>query len=538
MGHWAAIPIIPCFLLFTEVSSASFLVCLKFASPEVPMESRFPKVVTLPAGGRMGKFLLLLLTGLLPLVLSGCATKRLKVDFTGFEKAYAQTSNQELLLNLARLENRDPTYFFKIGSIQSTYKMAASVGGAASYALQTTNIAAGSPTGGGTPSLSYENDPVFTFIPVNDQENAQLLLKPIPPESFYFLYEQGWRVDQLVRLMVDRLELTRYDKDQHTCTVETIRNTPPNDYRRDQASLSSYATFLRISAIAYWLQRHGYLLLRGTNTFVPYSLDNDPGLDNSPAFITNAPKGQDFVSAAGKTPAAIWHLDPKTKTWLLGEKVFSPIFSLYPLESDGTTPGPDVKLVPGIKHIEDQIREDSEMSGLQEGPALHEVLKELAAGFTIEGSANLQDPCASTSGKSAVSAHLVMRSLIGLMAAAAQEQAPFEALVTADPAVLPSAYLTREQAAALGPPPLFLKAVPAIEQLPVLRLTGSSANEAMTPIIQLNYRGKNYRIADESSTAGTDNQYWNRDVFRLINQLTSQVTVDISKFPLTEILQQ
>jgi hypothetical protein len=131
-----------------------------------------------------------------------------------------------------------------------------------------------------------------------------------------------------------------------------------------------------------------------------------------------------------------------------------------------------------------------------------------------------------------------MRSLIGLMAAAAQEQAPFEALVTADPAVLPSAYLTREQAAALGPPPLFLKAVPAIEQLPVLRLTGSSANEAMTPIIQLNYRGKNYRIADENSTAGTDNQYWNRDVFRLINQLTSQVTVDISKFPLTEILQQ
>jgi hypothetical protein len=487
----------------------------------------------------MGKFLLLLLSGLLPLGLSSCAAKRLKVDFTGFEKVYAQTSNQELLLNLARLQNRDPTYFFKIGSIQSTYKMAASVGGAASYALQSTNITAGSPTGGGTPSVSYENDPVFTFIPVNDQENAQLLLKPIPPESFYFLYEQGWRVDQLVRLMVDRLELTRFDKDKHTCTVETIRNTPPNDYHRDQAALSSYATFLRISAVAYWLQRHGYLLLRGTNTFVPYSLDNDQGLDNTKDFIANAPKGSDFVSASQKS--AIWHLDPKTKTWLLGEKVFSPIFSLYPLESDGTTPGPDVKLVPGIKNIEDQIRADSEMSGLQEGPALHEVLKELAAGFTIEGSANQKDPCASTSGTSSISAHLVMRSLIGLMAAAAQEQAPFEALTSADPTVPPSPYLTPEQAAALaalGPPPLFLKAVPAIEQLPILRLTGSSSDEAMGPIIQLNYRGKNYRIADESSTVGTDNQYWNRDVFRLINQLTSQVTVDISKFPLTEILQQ
>jgi hypothetical protein len=134
-----------------------------------------------------------------------------------------------------------------------------------------------------------------------------------------------------------------------------------------------------------------------------------------------------------------------------------------------------------------------------------------------------------------------MRSLLGLMAAAAQEQAPFEALKNADPTVPPSPYLTPEQTAALaalGPPPLFLKAVPVIEQLPILRLTGSSSDEAMGPIIQLNYRGKNFRIADENSTVGTDNQYWNRDVFRLINQLTSQVTVDISKFPLTEILQQ
>jgi len=53
----------------------------------------------------------------------------------------------------------------------------------------------------------------------------------------------------------------------------------------------------------------------------------------------------------------------------------------------------------------------------------------------------------------------------------------------------------------------------------------------------VSYRGKIYRIADKKSADVADNQYWNRDIFRLINQLTSQVTVDISKFPLTEILQ-
>ena len=30
---------------------------------------------------------------------------------------------------------------------------------------------------------------------------------------------------------------------------------------------------------------------------------------------------------------------------------------------------------------------------------------------------------------------------------------------------------------------------------------------------------------------------WNRDLFRLISQLTAQVTVDISKFPLPTLLQ-
>ncbi len=231
------------------------------------MELTFRAGSPFSSKSQIGKLLLWTLCAGLPLGLSGCATKRLKIDFTGFEKVYAQTSNQEMLLNLARLENRDPTYFFKIGQITSAYKMNVSLAGTAGYALQSTNIAAGSPNGSGTPSAIYENDPIFTFIPVNDETNAQLLLKPVPAETFYFMYEQGWRVDQLVRLMVDRFEVTRYDAANGRCSVETIRNTPPADYIRDPDELSSYATFLRVNAIIYWLQRHGYLLLRGQNIF-------------------------------------------------------------------------------------------------------------------------------------------------------------------------------------------------------------------------------------------------------------------------------
>jgi hypothetical protein len=44
-------------------------------------------------------------------------------------------------------------------------------------------------------------------------------------------------------------------------------------------------------------------------------------------------------------------------------------------------------------------------------------------------------------------------------------------------------------------------------------------------------------VADPSQAQDPNDEYWNRDMFRLIGSLTSQVTVDISKFPLPEILQ-
>jgi len=476
-----------------------------------------------------GTHLRLFLIGLLSLSLCGCAVKRLKTDFVGFERAYADTSNREVLLNLARLQNRDPTYFFKIGQITSAYKMQASLTGVGSYAVGNANPLVGGPAGGGTPLVDYEHNPIFTFVPVNDETNARLLLKPVPAETFYILYEQGWRVDQLFRLMVDRVELTRSSAEN--CTVETIRNVPPTvylksdgtpdtDYLRDPDELSSYVTFLRINAVVYWLQKHGYLLLRGTSAFVPYN--NNSGLDDS---AVNAPKAQDVVSASQKN--AVWeHVDGK---WLLGEKVFSPIFSLYPLHAEGT------KLLPHVAQIKEEMLNDPEMKELRQGPALDVILRSLAHGFTIEGSTDHQDSCNPTSGAYGISAHLVMRSLIGLMAAAAQEQIPYDALAHANPIIPNSRNVPSEQQ--LKTLPRFLEAVPAIERNPLLRLTGTADDQETQPVIQLNYRETYYRIADQKSADGTENQYWNRDMFRLINQLTSQVTVDISKFPLTEILQ-
>ncbi len=101
-------------------------------------------------------------------------------------------------------------------------------------------------------------------------------------------------------------------------------------------------------------------------------------------------------------------------------------------------------------------------------------------------------------------------------------------------------------------PASFTSLVPKIEQLPVLKLTEREGDAPLSARnafelgklgLNVKYRGRDYYIADSESSGAkgfpfvSDNQYWNRDMFRLINELSSQVSVDISKFPLPEVLQ-
>src|SRR5580704_10563066 len=253
--------------------------------------------------------LMVLVAGCAILLLTGCGPKRVRADFTHYENSYAVTSNQEMLLNLARLEQHDPTYFFKLGQINSSYRMEAALTGAGNVATVNTPPATTVPTGTASPTLLYENDPSFSFIPVNDQTNAQLLISPVPENVFYSLFQQGWRVDQLFRLMVDRIEVT-LPPDPSTptdkgCRIEVIRNVPPPAFEDTNSpegarALSRYVTFLRVSAVVYELQQHGLLLLRGTNTFSP--IDKDSFIPNTEKTAGAAGAGQQPTDSTMKTP--------------------------------------------------------------------------------------------------------------------------------------------------------------------------------------------------------------------------------------------
>jgi hypothetical protein len=434
----------------------------------------------------------------------GCsAAGRLKVDYTNYEDIYALTSNREMLLNLARLDQHDPTYFFKLGQIATSYQMSAGLSGTGNYMIQGTG-SGGNAIGGGTPTLFYQKNPSFQFIPVNDDATAQQLLKPIDPLIFYNLYQQGWRVDQLFRLMVDRIEF----RQPGTKYWEVIRNNPTVD------NAENYARFLRVSAIAYEMQKQGFLRLQGRANFVPV-----PG--SVPAA---APTAQNIMDAQAK--GLIWRQDEKGQ-WQLAQSNVIGVFSLNEPAAPGETPAAaDAALNAKI---------DADMPELSKGGLAGQTVQQifiqvLKDGFTVQQSYDDTD----VADQKRFSCQIVMRSLIGVMAAAAQEQDDFKELMTKNPAI--PAPTAADPNATLA----FTDVVPPVEQQPIVRLKWDATEKTIEPLVQLTYRDNSYEVTDASMAPATNpdaDMDWNRDVFRLLTQLTAQVTVDISKFPLPSILQ-
>lgn len=595
--------------------------------------------------------------------LAGCGPRRVRADFAGYERSYAHTSNREVLLNLARLQQHDPTYFFKLGQISSTYQMQAGLSGFGQYVPQGSNTGIEVPTGGGTPTAAFQNYSAFNFVPVSDEANARVLLSPVPSEVFYDLYYQGWRVDQLFRLMVDRIELTLpADPEGKTCKVRIIRNAPPPvfktgsgdssettiDYAHEQSAVVDYVTFLRVSAIVYALQKYGMLQLRGASRFEPLDKHSFieakantspsageqtlqvPGHENVVVIMPGgkpesggnsaAPTAKDFVDAAAK--GHVWELQKMpdgTNGWLLGQNINFLEFQLTssPLQLAGatktasgnntteTTTGnlmckPETTFGDNVMDTDTLLRteiipRDESLQGLQFAPELTDVLEILSRGFSIEVPSaeeqNEQGVCPKDWREGAPS-RLVMRSLIGVMAASAQEQEAFDRLkadnkplqLTEHSPLISMVTGTHnglmildnqnpQKSAPVKPNPAydammkgleakqqatFNQLVPSIEQLPVLRLNWANfgtdsprlypppvatADELKDAGLSLNFGHRDFLVTDADLAQigktgyARENQNWNRDMFRLICSLSSQVTVDISKFPLPAILQ-
>ncbi len=221
------------------------------------------------------------------------------------------------------------------------------------------------------------------------------------------------------------------------------------------------------------------------------------------------------------------------KKILIGQRVVTSKFFLLPPDVRNSTV---TRYEPDSKRIGDVIKGDALVRDLYGTDALNGFIAALHNGLTIEGDPTpdqSENPC--PKGLTQARTHLILRSLIGVMAAGAQEQTNFDRLNNSRTMVQP---LDEGK----DPPKSFDSEIPEIERMPILRISWKSEAETplappTQPLTELNYRGTQYLIADPREANVAENDYWNRDVFRLIGALTAQVTVDISKFPIANILQ-
>ncbi len=136
--------------------------------------------------------------------------------FIDYSQAYAETSNQQMLLNLARRANSHPVYFLQMGSVSSTFIFGVNGGGNAGQ-TRTHNggtsggyVAALSDmvTFGGTLGASATEQPTFSFTPLSGSAFAAAMFAPLDEKVFFALFDQGYPVDLLMRVMVQSVTFT------------------------------------------------------------------------------------------------------------------------------------------------------------------------------------------------------------------------------------------------------------------------------------------------------------------------------------------
>ena len=412
----------------------------------------------------------------LALTFVGCATKQLQADFNSFADAYADSLNAQMLLNLARLDQGHPAYFLAIGEVRLSRTQSGSLSSTDSVSETTTQVAAANVSrtvarvlsGNLASSGSNSATPSFVFIPINSEESSRQLLAPISIEVFNTLFQQGWPADQLLRVLVERIEVEIREGGELRTIVLT--NSPT------RSTPESYARFLRVAEIVRALQRAGGLSLVSEDRFTATS-----------SALVGTPSSKEVMDAAdrGRTwqPAA----EGEGEGWRLG--------TLRPTYRFQTDPAL-------VRQVISSFETSTQPDFRESLDNLQNVLAATIGPPTIEASPRGQAP-----GTRSV---LILRSFRNLLEAVAHEQRAFDLLLQ---------------------DPTFRARVPLRQQRPVIRTdwTGLSASLGR-PVHALKYEGIQYQIADPDLPATSEEARWNRDIFRLLVNLSSQVTVDITKF--------
>jgi len=138
------------------------------------------------------------------LSLPGCASfGPPSVDRDRFEyiNAIASSWKQQTLLNIVKLRYADTPVFLDVGQIISGYQLEGTVaiGGSLNSASAIGDVFSLGTAG------RYTDRPTITYTPLTGANFIHVLMTPIPPPALFMLIEQGWPVDMLMQVGVQRI---------------------------------------------------------------------------------------------------------------------------------------------------------------------------------------------------------------------------------------------------------------------------------------------------------------------------------------------
>ena len=336
-------------------------------------------------------------------------------------------------------------------------------------------------------AYTHTKNPDFQFIPINNEVVAKQILEPVLPDVFFTLYNQGYPIDQLMRVMIERIETTLPEHNEQVTFINAPAHSTAGARNADPAR--SYARFLRACAILREMQIKGFLTLeskKDSESLGAVSFDTPDRRDRP------NPTSKEFVEAE----KAGYHLKYKDGHWTMEHDKSSSVFvfknksdSEYERKVISELDGDD-KLLSRSPDVDDTYK------------AISNVVQLLEKGIALQTKAGEVKPA---------TAHLVLRSFDRSMKAVATEQAGFEKFAQTEGDVI--------------------KIVPKDEQRPILQMMWPDKSHGLaSPLQTVHYSGKTYEITDQVTDPLEAGAHWNRDVFRMLVALNSQVTVDISKF--------
>jgi hypothetical protein len=138
------------------------------------------------------------------LSLPGCASfgpPSVDRDRFDYINAIASSWKQQTLLNIVKMRYADTPVFLDVGQIISGYQLegTVSVGGSVS-----SRSAYGDVLSLGTAGR-YTDRPTITYTPLTGAHFIHVLMTPIPPPALFTLVEQGWPMDMLMQVGVQRI---------------------------------------------------------------------------------------------------------------------------------------------------------------------------------------------------------------------------------------------------------------------------------------------------------------------------------------------